>query len=222
MDTSLIAFCIASFLLAITPGPSMLYIATRSLSQGKGAGIASVLGVYTGVLVHILAAILGLAALIAASAVVFNIVKYIGAAYLIYLGIRTLMSKSELHTVELSDQNRLTSIYFQGFLTNLFNPKSILFFLAFLPQFVDPTQGSTMLQIAFLGILFIVVNLPVDLAVALLASGVGQFIKTKSWFSKTQKWLTGVITYWLRIRRSFLRFKKNNLKFCLESSTLTL
>jgi threonine/homoserine/homoserine lactone efflux protein len=130
---TLLAFSAACFLLSIIPGPDMLYIATRSLSQGRSAGLISVLGVYTGALVHVFAAALGLSGLIAASAVAFGVVKYIGAAYLIYLGVRTLLSKAELLEPAISEKNTLSDVYRQGFITNVFNPKVILFFAAFFP-----------------------------------------------------------------------------------------
>lgn len=148
--TTLLLFSVASLLLAITPGPDLLYIATRSLTQGRSAGVVSAMGVHTGILVHTLAAALGLSALVATSALAFSVVKYLGAAYLIYLGIRTLMSKEESFDVKIGERKTLSNVYLQGIVTNVLNPKAILFFLAFLPQFVNPERGSIPLKSFFL------------------------------------------------------------------------
>jgi threonine/homoserine/homoserine lactone efflux protein len=191
--TTLLLFSAASFLLAITPGPDLLYIATRSLTQGKRAGVVSAMGVHTGVLVHTLAAALGLSALVATSALAFSIVKYLGAAYLVYLGIRTLLSKEETLKIEMGERKNLSSIYYQGIITNVLNPKAILFFLAFLPQFVHPEKGSVPLQILFLGMWFIVVNFPVDAGVGLLGGTIGKWLRRKSGVQKASKWVTGTV-----------------------------
>jgi threonine/homoserine/homoserine lactone efflux protein len=191
--TTLIVFSAASFLLAITPGPDMLYIATRSLSQGRNAGIVSALGVHTGVLVHTVAAALGLSALIAASALAFSVVKYAGAAYLIYLGIRTLLSKHEALEISVTQKGTLFGIYRQGVVTNVLNPKVILFFTAFLPQFVDPSSGPVVVQLLLLGVLLVVVTLPVDIAIGLLGGSVSNFFKQRKGAASVGKWLTGTV-----------------------------
>jgi threonine/homoserine/homoserine lactone efflux protein len=191
--TTLLVFATASFLLAITPGPDLLYIATRSLTQGRAAGVVSAMGVHTGVLVHTLAAALGLSALIATSALAFSVVKYLGAAYLIFLGLRTLVSKDEALTIEVGEHKRLSSIYYQGIITNILNPKAILFFMAYLPQFVNPEKGPVTLQILFLGVCFIVVNFPVDAGVGLLGGSLGQWLKQRSGVQRVGKWVTGTV-----------------------------
>jgi threonine/homoserine/homoserine lactone efflux protein len=191
--TTLLLFSAASILLAITPGPDMLYIATRSLSQGRNAGVVSALGVHTGVLVHTVAAALGVSALIAASAVAFSIVKYAGAAYLIYLGIRTLISKNETLEISVTEQRTLLDIYRQGVITNVLNPKVILFFTAFLPQFVDPSRGSVMIQLLLLGVLLVIVTLPVDIAIGLLGGSVSGFFKRRKCAGSVGKWVTGTV-----------------------------
>lgn len=147
---TLLLFCVTAFALIITPGPNQIYIIARSTSQGRKAGLLSVLGVDTGTLVHVVAASLGLSALLASSALAFSIVKYVGASYLIYLGIRTWLSKAdtpELATPELSSGKR---VFFQGMLTNVLNPKVALFFLAFLPQFVNKSHGHVAEQMLVL------------------------------------------------------------------------
>ncbi|MBD2773907.1 LysE family translocator [Iningainema tapete] len=152
--THLNLFCIAAIVLIITPGPDMLYVIARSIGQGKIAGIVSALGICVGILVHTLAAAIGLSALLMTSALAYNIVKYAGAAYLIYLGIRTILSREEQNTFATRQRISLTTTFSQGVLSNVLNPKIALFFIAFLPQFVDTTQGGIALQIAILGLIF--------------------------------------------------------------------
>ena len=186
-------FSIAAIILALTPGPDMLYIATRSITQGRGAGIFSALGVHTGVLIHTIAAAFGISALIAESAVAFNIVRYAGAAYLVYLGIRTILNKAASLEIKVIEHKKLRSVYYQGLITNLFNPKVILFFLAFLPQFADPSKGSIPIQMVTLGCLMIVVTLPIDIAVGLLGGSMGKFLKTSTRMQRISKWFTGSV-----------------------------
>lgn len=193
-DTTTIGlFALASILLAITPGPDMIYIATRSIAQGKNAGVVSVLGVNTGILIHTFAAALGLSALIAASAVAFSMVKYAGAGYLIYLGIQTFLTKSDKLEIRSTTRAKLSQVFYQGLLVNLFNPKIILFFLAFLPQFVDSSQGSVKLQLLLLGILFVVVTIPINIGVGLAGGQVGVWLKARQGLQKATKWVTGSI-----------------------------
>lgn len=191
--STVLLFSLAAILLALTPGPDLLYIATRSISQGRNAGICSALGVHTGVLVHTIAAALGFSALIAASELAFNIVRYAGAAYLVYLGIRTILDKSGPLDIEITNRSRLTEIFYQGLMTNVCNPKVILFFLAFLPQFVDPSKGHVPLQLFLLGCLMIVVTFPVDLSVALLGGTIRRFLKNNKTSQAISKWLTGSV-----------------------------
>ena len=191
--TTIGLFALASILLAITPGPDMIYIITRSISQGRNAGVVSTLGVNTGILLHTFAAALGLSALIAASAVAFSIVKYAGAAYLIYLGVQTFLSKAEKFQVESIANAELSQVFRQGLLVNLFNPKIILFFLSFLPQFVDPSQGNVSLQLFLLGILFMVCTLPISLGIGLAGGQLGIWLKTRQKIQQVTKWVTGSI-----------------------------
>lgn len=186
-------FSAASLMLALIPGPDMLYIATRSVVQGRGAGVMSALGVHAGVLVHTLAAALGLSALIMASALAFSVVKLLGAGYLIYLGIKTLMSRSESFRMPVADRVGLTQVFYQGMLTNVLNPKVILFFLAFLPQFVDPARGPVSLQLLELGLLLFCVTLPVDIAIGLAGGTAGRWLRARSGFQSASKWLAGSI-----------------------------
>ena len=206
--TTIGLFALASVLLAITPGPDMIYIATRSIAQGRNAGVVSALGVHTGVLIHTVAVALGLSALIAASAMAFGIVKYAGAAYLIYIGIQTFLSNPENFQVKSTVHAKLRQVYFQGLLVNLLNPKVILFFLAFLPQFVDPAKGNVGLQLLLLGILLVVVTLPIDISVGLAGGQLGIWFRAKQRIQQATKWVTGSIYIALGITTAMTGSKK--------------
>lgn len=139
-SATFLIFIAASLALLLVPGPAVLYITARSVDQGRMAGLVSVLGVHLGTVVHVLAAAIGLSALVLTSALAFTIVKYAGAAYLIYLGLRRIFGDNgdETHTLKRESLNR---IFWEGVVVNILNPKTALFFLAFLPQFVDPARG---------------------------------------------------------------------------------
>jgi threonine/homoserine/homoserine lactone efflux protein len=174
--TLLTVFLVASFMLAVTPGPGVLYIVTRSVTQGRRSGLASVAGVALGNLGNALAASLGLAALFAVSAWALELVKYGGAAYLLYLGLRTLMGRSGTRANEWSlAPGQLRRIFRDGLIVALFNPKTTLFFAAFLPQFIvrgpDPT-----LQSISLGAIFVVIAALTDTAYALAAGSLAPFL----------------------------------------------
>src|SRR5512138_1103873 len=167
-------FALASLVLNITPGNDMLYVATRSTSQGIKAGIVSALGIAGGCIVHLLAAVIGLSAIIASSAIAFDIIKYVGAAYLIYLGIRSILSKQNKFSVnEKVEKKSLSKLFWQGVLTNVLNPKVALFFLAFLPQFIHPEKGNAAMQILLLGLWFNFSGTVVNCIVALLFGKLG-------------------------------------------------
>jgi threonine/homoserine/homoserine lactone efflux protein len=153
--SSIIVFLLAALGLLLIPGPAVLYIVTRSVAQGRKAGLASVLGIELATLCHSMAAAFGLSAILLASALAFDVVKYLGAAYLVYLGIRTILSRTPSHASDNSPPPSLSQMFRKGFLVNLLNPKTALFFYAFLPQFVDPARGSSILQILSLGALFV-------------------------------------------------------------------
>src|SRR4051812_25879304 len=150
---SLALFLAAGLALNLTPGPDMLYVATRGASEGRSAGIVSALGIGAGTLVHIALVAAGLAALLTAVPVAYTAVRLAGAAYLIYLGVRALLSKAAIAEKTLEPAS-LGTIFRQGVITNVLNPKVALFFLAFLPQFVDPARGNPALQVIGLGLLF--------------------------------------------------------------------
>ncbi|MGH6927646.1 MAG: LysE family translocator [Dongiaceae bacterium] len=186
------AFAIAGLLLQITPGPAVLYIVARGVEQGRLAGVVSVLGIFTGTLVHVTAAVVGLSALLMSSALAFAIVKYVGAGYLIYVGMRRLLSRGEPPFGDLKLPRRsLRRLYVDGFVVNLLNPKMALFFLAFLPQWIDPAKGAEPFQLAFLGLLFAVMGLLTDGTYALLAGSAGGWLKRSRSFFKAERYVTG-------------------------------
>src|ERR1700684_903296 len=160
---SIEVFAVAATLLLLTPGPAVLYIVARSVEQGRVAGLASVFGITTGTLVHVLASTLGLSALLASSALAFAVVKYAGAGYLVYMGVRRILKRTDTPASPLKLPKRSPGrLYRDGFIVNLLNPKTALFFLAFLPQFVDSSRGAVPFQVAFLGLLFTAMGLISD------------------------------------------------------------
>jgi threonine/homoserine/homoserine lactone efflux protein len=169
--TTLALFAAATIVLLVVPGPAVLYIVTRSVAQGRGAGLVSVLGVHTGSLVHVAFAAVGVSALLYASATAFTVVRYAGAAYLVFLGLRKLLGREGPggEPVEAPALPR-ARLYAQGVVVNVLNPKTAIFFLAFLPQFVNPVRGPVALQVVVLGTCFIALGVVSDGSYALLAS----------------------------------------------------
>jgi len=190
--TSIGLFVVAATLLLLTPGPAVLYVVARSVEQGRIAGLASVFGTQTGTLVHVLASTLGLSALLASSAVAFALVKYAGAGYLIYMGVRRILTQTERRVSSSTLPRRsLGRLYRDGFIVNLLNPKTALFFLAFLPQFVEPSRGAAAFQIAFLGLLFTLMGLTSDGLYALVAGTAGGWVKRQSRYFDWERYVTG-------------------------------
>jgi threonine/homoserine/homoserine lactone efflux protein len=176
---SLLVFIGAGLLLNITPGPDVLYIVGRSIGQGRVAGLVSVLGIATGSLFHVASAALSLSALMLALPLAYDGVRYAGAAYLVWLGLRAIGSRSSPLHVQRVEPERLGRVFRQGVLTNMLNPKVALFFLAFLPQFTNPANGPVSLQVALLGLIFIGNGTIVCLAYALAASWLGEWLQTR-------------------------------------------
>jgi threonine/homoserine/homoserine lactone efflux protein len=199
-------FLSVSILINLSPGPDMLYTAARSLSQGSKAGIYSALGICTGCLFHIAAAVFGLSAIIAESAFWFSVIKYAGAAYLIYLGVRSILNKqplkTEISTLDFVPPGR---IFLQGMITNVLNPKVAIFFLSFLPQFIDPASVNLKEQIIFLGLWFSVQGTLILIMVALLTGYFSKLLKHNKTFWKWQDKATGAILVCLGIRMLFIR-----------------
>ena len=192
-STSLTIFITAALILLLTPGPAVLFIVARSLEQGRWAGIISAFGVGAAGILHVIVAALGLSALLLQSAIAFSIVKYLGAGYLIFLGIKTLLAKSEIHSMEAVQTSPLSKIFVQGFIVNLLNPKTALFFFAFLPQFVDPTRGAVTPQIVYLGTIFVVLAITSDSLYAIVAGTARQLIVGNQKLAKVQKNFAGII-----------------------------
>jgi threonine/homoserine/homoserine lactone efflux protein len=189
----LAAFAVASLALLVVPGPSVLYIVTRSMDQGRAAGLVSVLGIHTGSIVHVAAAALGLSAILASSALSYGIVKYAGAAYLVWLGIRAIRSRGEERAeVAGGKSHSLGRIYAQGVVVNVLNPKTALFFLAFLPQFVDVSKGSVPMQIVLLGITFILLGFVSDGTYAIVSAGVSRRLAARPRTGMLRRWLPGL------------------------------
>jgi threonine/homoserine/homoserine lactone efflux protein len=191
--SSLTMFVIAASVLLIIPGPAVLYIVTRSIDQGRMAGIVSVLGIATGTLFHIAAAAFGLSALLMSSVLAFNVVKYAGAAYLIYLGVRKLIVKEEMQQQSAKAHKKLSRIFYEGIIVNLLNPKTALFFFAFLPQFVDVHRDNVTAQILFLGLVFIIMGVMSDGLYAVLSGTLGQWLKGNLRFLRAERYFAGSV-----------------------------
>jgi threonine/homoserine/homoserine lactone efflux protein len=193
-DPSRLALFIgAALLLLVVPGPSVLYVVTQSVSHGRRAGIASVAGITTGTLVHSAAATVGLSALLASSAVAFDVVKYLGAAYLIVIGVRRLAGLEGTQDERASGPRNLGRLYRQGIVVNTLNPKTALFFLAFLPQFVDPSRGVAWVQILLLGLLFATLGFLSDGTWALVAGTLGDRLRRSRRFPGVQRYVSGSV-----------------------------
>ena len=188
---SLAVFAFASLALAVVPGPAVLYIVAQSVHGGRRAGIASALGVASGGIVHVLAAVVGLSALVAASAEAFTAIKLAGAVYLVYLGVRVLLTQDD-RIGGRRPESTIARTYRQGVVVNVLNPKTALFFLAFLPQFVDP-DGNVRLQLALLGAIFIVIALSSDLVWALVAGTAGAVLRRSRAFLRLQRYVSGSV-----------------------------
>ena len=189
----LAVFVVAALALLVVPGPAVLYVVTRSVHQGRRAGLASVLGIHTGTLVHIAAATAGLSALVLSSAVAFTAVKIAGAVYLVGLGLWTLLARRPEADLALGGERRLRLVYAQGIVVNVLNPKTALFFLAFLPQFVDPHAAHPALEVAFLGLLFAALGLLTDSAWALAAGTAGGLVRGSRRFVRVQRYVAGSV-----------------------------
>ncbi len=189
--TTLTAFLIATLALLLIPGPSVLFVVARSLEQGRRAGLASVGGGALGNLVHVCAATVGLSTLLASSALAFSVVKYLGAAYLLYLGLRTFLTKEAQETHGAGPRRPLRHIFSQGVVVYALNPKTALFFLAFLPQFTNPARGPLAPQLFVLGGLFVLLALITDSAYALLAGAVGGRLRTNVRVRRGQRYVSG-------------------------------
>ena len=201
---TLLVFALAASVLVAIPGPNHIYIVTRSIAQGRRIGLASAFGVETGTLVHISAATVGLSALVASSAVAFDTLRYAGAAYLAYLGIRALLRDNALELDGGAAPPSARRAYLDGVLVNVLNPKVALFFLAFLPQFVDPARGATSTQILVLGLVVFAIATTSDVVYALAAGALGGWLRSRPAFVRVQRYVTGCVYLGLAAAATFV------------------
>jgi threonine/homoserine/homoserine lactone efflux protein len=194
--STLALFVVAALVLLVVPGPSVLYIVARCIEGGRTAGLVSVLGVQTGAMVHIAFAAVGLSAILASSALAFSVVKWLGAAYLVWLGLRQIFGRDKGNKDVTVEPARLSRVFSQGVIVNILNPKTALFFLAFLPQFVDPARGAAWTQILLLGATFVILALCSDGLYALLSGTAGGWLRRRmqgATFRRGQRFVSGGI-----------------------------
>jgi threonine/homoserine/homoserine lactone efflux protein len=192
--TGLLLFIAAGLILLLTPGPAVFYIIARSIDQGRPAGLVSTLGVGMGTMFHVVAAAFGISALLVSSALLFNIVKLLGAGYLIYLGLRKLFVEEDLvNKGDKIEPTTLRRIFSQGVIVNILNPKTALFFFAFLPQFADPSRGSVAAQIFILGLLLVSMGLLTDGLYAVLAGTAGNWLRNNLRLLRAQRLFAGTV-----------------------------
>jgi threonine/homoserine/homoserine lactone efflux protein len=208
--TTVVLFLLPALGLVFLPGPSVLFIMTRSVDGGRRIGAISALGIGAADLIHTTAAAFGLSALLMTSALAFSVVKYLGAAYLIYLGIRTLLRRDEPHRTEGAELQTQTPprMFLQGMTVELLNPKTALFFLAFLPQFVDPGRGTVTLQFLLFGSLYAVLGLCSLTFYGLLAGTLAMLLKRNVRFQRIQRYVTGSIYLALGLTAAFAGSEK--------------
>jgi threonine/homoserine/homoserine lactone efflux protein len=205
--TRLPLFLTAALLLAIAPGPGMLYVLARSLAGGRREGVLSSLGTFAGGMVHVLAAAAGVSVILAKSAVAFATVKYAGAAYLCFLGVRMILdARRDSGTISVEAVSVKRNPFWQGIATEVLNPKTALFFLSFIPQFVNRESGHVFGQFLVLGSLSVSLNTSADLVVTLFAGPLGNRIRSSARFRRTQRTATGAVMIGLG---SYLAFSKS-------------
>jgi threonine/homoserine/homoserine lactone efflux protein len=206
--SQLYLFMGATLALLLVPGPAVLYITARSANQGRLAGLVSVLAIETANFLQALAATLGLSAILLSSALAFDVVKYLGAAYLIYLGLRKLLNSENVTGNAAVKRESLWQIYWQGFVVNMLNPKTALFFFAFLPQFVSPENGNVTTQTLMLGALFVGMAIVTDSMYALLASSLAEKLRGNKSFQKGERYFAGLVYVGLGITTALTGSKK--------------
>ncbi|PHX94585.1 MAG: RhtB family transporter [Acidimicrobium sp.] len=189
---SLVSFAIASVALLVIPGPAVIYIVNRSVANGRSIGLASVLGLELGTFMHVLAATVGLSAILATSESAFNIVKYLGASYLVLVGLRTISRQPQTMSTSASSMTKVQA-FRQGFIINTLNPKVALFFLSFLPQFIDPDKSSNALQSLMLGAVFVACGFITDGVYTLTASSLRETLVKGKALPFIQRYVAGVV-----------------------------
>lgn len=198
---TLLVFAVAAAILMVTPGPDMLFCAANGIGRGPAAGAVSAIGVGVGNLVHTALAAAGLSALVLATPLAFDLVRYAGAAYLAWLGVQAIRSPSllDLH-VAAARERGIWATFRGGVLCDVLNPKVAAFFIAFLPQFVDPDRGAIGLQMALLGVLLTLIGLPVNLLIGLSGGRIGRFLAARPRVNRVQNWVSGLIFIGLAAR----------------------
>jgi threonine/homoserine/homoserine lactone efflux protein len=197
-------FVSAALVLLLVPGPAVLYIVARSVEQGRLAGFVSDLGIHTATLVHVAAATLGLSAILASSAMAFAVVKYAGAAYLIWLGLKKIFGRSAPSGGDVAVRHHgYARLFRDGFIVNLLNPKTALFFLAFLPQFVEVSRGHVAMQIAVLGLVFTLLGFVTDGCYAIAAGTAGSWLKRSPGYLKLERYISGTLYIGLGLTAAF-------------------
>lgn len=190
---ALSVFLLAALALLLMPGPAVLYIVARSIDQGRTAGLVSVLGIGLGSMVHVTAAALGLSQLLVSSATAYTVVKYVGAAYLVYLGVRRIVAGDPILESTGSSERSMRRVFTQGVWVNILNPKTALFFFAFLPQFVSVDRGSVAAQIFLLGTVFVAMGIVSDSLYALAAGSLGGWLRRRPAVMQVQRYFAGTI-----------------------------
>jgi threonine/homoserine/homoserine lactone efflux protein len=200
---SLAVFVSAALVLLIIPGPAVFYIVGRAMGQERAAGLVSALGIAVGTLFHVAAAVVGLSALLMSSALAFSVVKYLGAAYLIFLGVQKLLGKDSFAPAGPAERTSLRRIFAQGIVVNILNPKTALFFFAFLPQFVDASRGKVPAQIFFLGTLFAVMGALTDSLWGLFAGTLARWLHGNSRWTQAPRYVSGGMLISLGVATAF-------------------
>src|SRR5438552_12899837 len=197
-------FVLTALVLLAIPGPAVLYVVSRSIDQGRSAGLSSVLGITTGTVVHVTLAAVGLSSLVLASRVAFDAVRYAGAAYLVYLGLRRLLTRKTDDGVEASAPRTRRHLYTQGLIVNLLNPKTIVFIFAFIPQFVDVGAGHVWLQILLLGLTFAGLGLMSDSVYAIVAGTVADRLRGTPLVARIERWFGGTVLIGLGVASALI------------------
>jgi threonine/homoserine/homoserine lactone efflux protein len=208
--STLAVFSAAALLLLVIPGPAVLYIVAQSVSRGRVAGLVSMLGIQVGGLVHVAAAAVGLSALVVQSALAFSVVKYAGAVYLVFLGIRRLLGRDRNGVDGMPRERSLRALFANGIIVNVFNPKTALFFFAFLPQFVDVSRGGVAFQIVVLGLVFIGLAVVSDGVYAIVAGSAAGWVSARRGFARAERYVSGSVLVGLGLATAFSGAHRKN------------
>jgi len=203
--STLLLYTTGAVVIIVAPGPDFLYVTTRGISQGRMAGILSAAGISIGLVIHTTLAALGLSAILSTSNIAFQTVKAAGAAYLVYLGINALMRGGHLHLRGDNKNLNGAAIVRQGIFTNVFNPKAVITFMAFIPQFVNPLQKNAAVQIILLGGILSFLAIVWFGVVGFFAGAIGTWMSQKVFFRNAIRWLSGSILIGLGLRLAFMK-----------------